>query len=278
MAKITIDEMNSKVWGAADILRGSIDSSDYKNYIFGMLFLKRLSDVFEEEAAKILAETGDKELAWNDPDEHQFYVPERARWENLRKLSLNIGDELNKACSALEDQNRIIDGVLESIDFNSERLGETKQRDTILLKLIQHFSGIPMKNSDLGEPDMLGRVYEYLIEQFAENAGKKGGEFYTPRNVVKLIVALLEPKEGMRICDPACGSGGMLVESAKYVERQGGNFKNLSLFGQEKNLGTWGICKMNMLLHGLPDADIRKGDVIRDPKFCWTASSCSSTV
>ena len=267
MAKITIDEMNSKVWGAADILRGSIDSSDYKNYIFGMLFLKRLSDVFEEEAAKIHAETGDKELAWNDPDEHQFYVPERARWENLRKLSLNIGDELNKACSALEDQNRIIDGVLESIDFNSERLGETKQRDTILLKLIQHFSGIPMKNSDLGEPDMLGRVYEYLIEQFAENAGKKGGEFYTPRNVVKLIVALLEPKEGMRICDPACGSGGMLVESAKYVERQGGNFKNLSLFGQEKNLGTWGICKMNMLLHGLPDADIRKGDVIRDPKF-----------
>ena len=267
MAKITIDEMNSKVWGAADILRGSIDSSDYKNYIFGMLFLKRLSDVFEEEAAKIHAETGDKELAWNDPDEHQFYVPERARWENLRKLSLNIGDELNKACSALEDQNRIIDGVLESIDFNSERLGETKQRDTILLKLIQHFSGIPMKNSDLGEPDMLGRVYEYLIEQFAENAGKKGGEFYTPRNVVKLIVALLEPKEGMRICDPACGSGGMLVESAKYIERQGGNFKNLSLFGQEKNLGTWGICKMNMLLHGLPDADIRKGDVIRDPKF-----------
>jgi type I restriction enzyme M protein len=167
----------------------------------------------------------------------------------------------------LEDQNRIIDGVLESIDFNSEKLGETKQRDTILLKLIQHFSGIPMRNRDLGEPDMLGRVYEYLIEQFADDAGKKGGEFYTPRNVVKLIVALLEPKEGMRICDPACGSGGMLVESAKYVEGQGGNFKNLSLFGQEKNLGTWGICKMNMLLHGLPDADIRKGDVIRDPKF-----------
>lgn len=267
MAKITIEEMKSKVWGAADILRGSIDSADYKNYIFGMLFLKRLSDVFEEEAEKIQAETEDKDFAWNDPDEHQFYVPERARWENIRKLALNIGDELNKACSALEDQNRIMEGVLESIDFNSDRLGDTKQRDTTLIKLIQHFSGIPMKNSNLAEPDMLGRVYEYLIEQFADDAGKKGGEFYTPRNVVQLIVALLEPQEGMRICDPACGSGGMLIESAKYVERHEGNPKNLSLYGQEKNIGTWGICKMNMLLHGIPDADIRKGDVIRDPKF-----------
>lgn len=267
MAKMTIDEMKSKVWRAADILRGSIDSADYKNYIFGMLFLKRLSDVFEEEAKKIEAETGDKELAWNDPDEHQFFVPERARWETLKMVSVNIGNELNIACGELEDRNPIMEGVLASIDFNSERLGDTKQRDTTILKLIQHFSGIPMKNSDLAEPDMLGRVYEYLIEKFADDAGKKGGEFYTPRKVVQLIVALLDPQEKMRICDPACGSGGMLIESAKYVERNGGNPKNISLYGQEKNIGTWGICKMNMLLHGLPDADIRKGDVIREPKF-----------
>lgn len=267
MEQLTFDKLKNKVWEAADILRGSIDSADYKNYIFGMLFLKRLSDVFEEEAEKIERETGDKELAWNDPDEHQFFVPERAYWENLRKLTSQIGDGLNKACAELEDRNPVMEGVLASIDLNSEKLGDIKQRDVTLLKLIQHFSTIPMRNSDLAEPDLLGKVYEYIIEKFADDAGKKGGEFYTPRKVVQLIVELLEPKEGMRICDPTCGSGGMLIESAHHVEHQGGNPKNLSLYGQEKNIGTWGICKMNMLLHGFPDVDIRKGDTIRDPKL-----------
>jgi len=267
MGKITYQELNSKVWQAADILRGSIDSADYKNYIFGMLFLKRLSDVFEEEAEKIEKETGDKELAWNDPDEHQFFVPERARWDNIKKTSIHVGDELNKACAELEDANPLMEGVLASIDFNTVKLGDVKQRDNTLLQLIQHFSTIPMKNSDLAEPDLLGKVYEYLIGKFADDAGKKGGEFYTPRKVVQLLVALLDPQEGMRICDPTVGSGGMLIESVHYVDRNGGNSKNLSLCGQEKNIGTWGICKMNMLLHGFPDADIRKGDVIRDPQF-----------
>lgn len=267
MTKLTREEMQAKVWGAADILRGSIDSADYKNYIFGMLFLKRLSDVFEEEAKAIEAETGDKELAWNDPDEHQFFVPKSARWESIRRLSTNIGDALNIASGELEDRNPLMEGVLAAIDFNSEKLGDTKQRDTTLLKLIQHFSSIPMSNSDLAEPDMLGNVYEYLIEKFADDAGKKGGEFYTPRMVVRLLVALLEPNEGMRTNDPTVGSGGMLIESAYYIKRNGGNPKNLTISGQEKNVGTWGICKMNMLLHGFPDADIRKGDVIREPKF-----------
>lgn len=267
MEKLTFDKMKAKVWEAADILRGSIDSSDYKNYIFGMLFLKRLSDVYEEEAQKIEKETGDKNLAWNDPDEHQFFVPERARWENIRKLTSQIGDALNKASAELEDNNAVMEGVLASIDFNSDRLGDVKQRDGTLLQLIQHFSTISMRNQDLAEPDMLGRVYEYLIEKFADDAGKKGGEFYTPRKVVQLIVELLEPKEGMRICDPTCGSGGMLIECAHYIERNKENPKNVSLYGQEKNINTWGICKMNMLLHGFPDADIRKGDTIRDPKL-----------
>ena len=267
MEKLTFDKMKAKVWEAADILRGSIDSSDYKNYIFGMLFLKRLSDVFEEEAQKIEKETGDKNLAWNDPDEHQFFVPERAQWENIKKITSQIGDALNKACAELEDRNPLMEGVLASIDFNSDRLGDVKQRDGTLQRLVQHFSTIPMKNQDLAEPDMLGRVYEYLIEKFADDAGKKGGEFYTPRKVVQLIVELLEPKEGMRICDPTVGSGGMLIECAHYVERHKGNPKNLSLYGQEKNIGTWGICKMNMLLHGYPDSDIRKGDTIREPKL-----------
>jgi len=275
MAKLTNGELNNYLWGAADILRGSIDSSDYKNYIFGFLFLKRLSDVFDDEAEKIIqrevkrgtSEAEATKIAMEDPDEHQFFVPKRARWAEIRKVSQNIGDELNKACHALEDKNQILEGVLADIDFNSNKLGDTKNRDSVLSRLINHFSKIDLKNSDLEEPDMLGRAYEYLIEKFADDAGKKGGEFYTPRKVVQLIVELLKPKEGMRICDPTCGSGGMLIECAHYIERKKGNLKNISLFGQEKNLGTWSICKMNMLLHNLPDARIEKGDTIRAPKL-----------
>jgi type I restriction enzyme M protein len=137
----------------------------------------------------------------------------------------------------------------------------------VLARLVLHFSKLSLRNDHLSEPDMLGRAYEYLIEKFADDAGKKGGEFYTPNMVVRLIVELLEPKEGMRICDPTCGSGGMLIQSAKYIEEHGGKRANVSLFGQEKNLGTWAICKMNMLLHGYPDARIEKGDTIRDPKL-----------
>jgi len=269
MPTMTLEQLNAHLWKAADILRGQIDASDYKNYIFGFLFLKRLSDVFEEEGERIEQETGDPELAWNDPDEHQFFVPERARWSEIRKLTQNLGDALNKACAALEEANPgKLEGVLLGIDFNDERkLGDSRNRDAILMRLIQHFSDVSLRNADLPEPDMLGRAYEYLIERFADDAGKKGGEFYTPRRVVQLIVELLTPTEGMRICDPTVGSGGMLIECAKYVERHGGDPRNLSLFGQEKNLGTWAICKMNMLLHGLPDARIEKGDTLRDPRL-----------
>jgi len=269
MATLTLDQLNSHLWKAADILRGQIDASDYKNYIFGFLFLKRLSDVFEEEGERIERDTGDRDLAWDDPDEHQFFVPDRARWFEIRKLTQNVGDALNKACGALEEANPTkLEGVLLGIDFNDERrLGDSRNRDSILLRLIQHFSQISLRTADLPEPDMLGRAYEYLIERFADDAGKKGGEFYTPRRVVQLIVELLAPTEGMRICDPTVGSGGMLIESAKYVESHGGNPRNLSLFGQEKNLGTWAICKMNILLHNLPDARIEKGDTLRNPRL-----------
>lgn len=275
MNKLTSSELNNYLWGAADILRGSIDSSDYKNYIFGFLFLKRLSDVFEEEAEKIIerekkrggCESEAQKVAYNDPDEHQFFIPTRARWGEIRKVSLNIGESINKACAVLEEQNRVLEGVLADIDFNSNKLGDNRSRDSVLSRLVNHFSQVNLKNSNLSEPDMLGRAYEYLIEKFADDAGKKGGEFYTPRKVVQLIVEILKPQEGMRICDPTCGSGGMLIECAHYIERHKGNPKNISLFGQEKNLGTWSICKMNMLLHGLPDARIEKGDTIRDPKL-----------
>ena len=265
---LRVEQLERYLWSAADILRGSIDSSDYKTYIFGLLFLKRLSDRFEEEAEKLVADGMSEDIAWTDPDEHQFFVPDRARWGAILKTATNIGEALNKACAALEEQNPALEGVLAGIDYNDERrLGDAKNRDTVLARLVQHFSQVSLRNDRMAEPDLLGRAYEYLIEQFADDAGKKGGEFYTPRMVVKLIVELLAPTERMRICDPTAGSGGMLIECAHYIERQGGNPRNLTLHGQEKNLSTWAICKMNMLLHGLPDARIEKGDTIRDPKL-----------
>ena len=265
---LSVAQLEQYLWSAADILRGSIDSSDYKTYIFGLLFLKRLSDRFEEEAEKLIEEGVPADIAWTDPDEHQFFVPDRARWGAIQRTANNIGETLNKACAALEEQNPALEGVLAGIDYNDERrLGDARNRDTVLARLVQHFSQVSLRNDRMAEPDLLGRAYEYLIEQFADDAGKKGGEFYTPRMVVRLIVELLAPTERMRICDPTAGSGGMLIECAHFIERRGGNPRNLTLHGQEKNLGTWAICKMNMLLHGLPDARIEKGDTIRDPKL-----------
>jgi type I restriction enzyme M protein len=263
--KLTTDKLERYLWSAADILRGSIDSSDYKGFIFGMLFLKRLSDRFDEECDALRSQPNANP---DDPDEHDFFVPKRARWSEIQKVATGIGEALNKACAELEQKNDKLEGVLAGIDFNDERkLGDAKNRDSVLSRLVQHFGRVDLRNANLAEPDMLGRAYEYLIEKFADDAGKKGGEFYTPKKVVELIVAILGPKEGMRVCDPTCGSGGMLIECAHYLDRHGQNPRNLSLFGQEKNLGTWAIARMNTLLHGLPDADIRKGDTIRDPKL-----------
>ena len=232
---LSVEQLERSLWSAADILRGSIDSSDYKTYIFGLLFLKRLSDRFEEEAEKLVADGVSEDVAWTDPDEHQFFVPDRARWGAIQKRATNIGETLNKACAALEEQNPALEGVLAGIDYNDERrLGDAKNRDTVLARLVQHFSQVSLRNDRMAEPDLLGRAYEYLIEQFADDAGKKGGEFYTPRMVVKLIVELLAPTERMRICDPTAGSGGMLIECAHHIERQGGNPRNLTLHGQEK--------------------------------------------
>jgi len=263
MNKLNLDTLKSHLWESANILRGSIDAADYKNYIFGLLFLKRLSDVFEEEAERIEKETGNKKVAWNDPDEHEFFVPKTARWEYIKSHTQNLGEILNKANDALEERNTSsLEGVLTVTDFNDK----DRLPDVILSKLIAHFSKIRLRNEDLSEPDILGRAYEYLISQFADDAGKKGGEFYTPKEVVTLLVEILDPQEKMRICDPACGSGGMLVQSVYHLKDKGQNPRNLSLFGQERNIGTWAICKMNMLLHGLKDAKLEKGDTLRTPK------------
>lgn len=258
MPKLTLDKLESFLWSAADILRGSIDSAEYKQYIFGLLFLKRLSDEFDEEKERV---KGDPE----DPDNYQFFVPERARWKNVRRISEGIGNAIDKAFDALEEQNPLLEGVLTPIQFQDPK----RLSDAALNKLITHFSQpeFNLANSNLSDPDMLGRAYEYLIKQFADDAGKKGGEFYTPQGVVKLLVRLLDPQEGMRICDPACGSGGMLIESVNYLKEQGKNPNDISIFGQEKNLNTWAISKMNFLLHNILDHRIEHGDTMADPKL-----------
>src|SRR3990170_6287761 len=264
MSKVSLDVLTAHLWESANILRGSIDAADYKNYIFGMLFLKRISDVFEEEGERIEKDTGDKKLAWDEPDEHEFNVPEKARWGFIKSHTQNLGEIINTANEKLEETNpATLEGVLAVTDFNDK----DRQPDVILPKLIAHFSTIRLRNEDLSEPDILGRAYEYLIGQFADDAGKKGGEFYTPKEVVTLLVEILDPHERMRVCDPACGSGGMLVQSVYHLRGKGQNPKNISLFGQERNIGTWAICKMNLLLHGLSSARLEKGDTLRSPKL-----------
>ena len=269
---LTRQELESKLWQAADILRGQIDAADYKNYIFSALFLKRLSDRFDEEVEAAVASGLPRDVALTDADEHEFFVPEDARWQTLAGASMNLGEALNVASHAVEEANTPrLDGVLTGTNWNDEsKLGSPANRERIIRSLLNHFGELNLRDDNLRDTDggsgnVLGDAYEYLIYKFADDAGKKGGEFYTPRAVVRLIVELLQPREGMRICDPTAGSGGMLIYTAQYVQEHGGNPRNLVLHGQERNFGTLAIGKLNLLLHNLRAAQLEPGDVIAEP-------------
>lgn len=262
--KMNLTQLKQFLWKSADILRGKIDSSDYKKYIFGLLFYKRISDVWDEEYAKVLAEFGDAELARADYN-HRFQVPKDCRWENLLGEAQNIGQKLNAIFDKLTNANSPkLDKIFDDLDFaNKDKFpNETLQR------LINHFSKYNFGDTYINS-DLLGDAYEYLIEQFAADAGKKGGEFYTPREVERIIIQILKPHEKDHIYDMAVGSGGFLLEAYHYLKDVAGEKKarTLYLYGQEINLGTYAIAKINMFLHGLDAASIERGDTLSEPKF-----------
>ncbi|WP_157541706.1 type I restriction-modification system subunit M [Hymenobacter aerophilus] len=262
--QLDLQTLESWLWDSANILRGSIDSSDFKNYIFGLLFLKRANDVFEEEVEAIMARDG---VSRDDAEEETYFkVPAEARWAEVKKATENVGVVLDKAFAAIERENTQLEGVMTATKFGDKE----KLSDDTLQRLLRHFNRYSLRNTDLYTPDLLGDAYEYLIKQFADDAGKKGGEFYTPRGVVQLVVGLIKPEARNKVYDPTCGSGGMLIESARYIAQQPsgkvGNNINVSLYGQEKNLGTWAIAKLNMLLHNFDSADLRKGDTLVEPQ------------
>ncbi|MBA3018172.1 MAG: type I restriction-modification system subunit M [Proteobacteria bacterium] len=262
MMSLTQQQLESMLWGAAEHLRGQIDASDYKQYIFPLLFYKRLSDVYQNEYEDALEfSDGDKEYA-ELPEQHRFIIPASALWEKLRETTTNIGEFIRKALREIEKQNPRLYGVFGDAQWtNKERLP-----DHLLASLVEHFSKIPLGIESVNQDD-LGEAYEYLIKKFADDSGHTAAEFYTNRTVVHLMTRIMKLKPGETAYDPTCGTGGMLLNAVMDLRSGGQEWRTVKLFGQEVNLLTSAIARMNMFLHDIEEFDIQRGDTLAEPKF-----------
>ena len=267
-------DINDVVWRACDTFRGVIDPAAYKDYILVMLFLKYVSDLTKERREDYEQRYGgDAERVRRAMERERFVVPEGADFDSLyaARSANDVGERINKALEKLEDANKQkLENVFRNIDFNSEAaLGETKERNARLKHLLEDFADprMDLRPSHLESRDVLGDAYEFLVKNFASDSGKKGGEFYTPPEVSRLLARILAPQTASRICDPCCGSGSLLIRTGGMVPPESNGVRNVALFGQELNGATWALAKMNMYLHGFDQARIERGDTIRSPKL-----------
>lgn len=259
---MTQEQLQSVLWTAANALRGPVDPGDFKAYVFPVMFFKWISDSWDYQHAQALEEWGEELTVEIESDYHPFAIPQDCHWDDVHGITLNVGVTLNAVLQHIEQANPDLAGVFGDVNWgNTDRLPETA-----LTGLLDAFHAAKLDPAHI-KGDLLGAAYEYLLREFAEASGKKAGEFFTPREVVHLLVKILDPQPGDTVVDPACGSGGMLVETINAVIESGGNPDSLRLHGQEINLTTSAIAKMNLYLHGLEDFRIKRGDTFREPKF-----------
>ena len=261
--KVTNQEIESYLWDSANYLRNKIDAGDYKMYIFPLLFYKRICDVYDEEYDTALEESkGDRDYAASEVN-HQFQIPQGSHWDDLRKATKDVGSKILKSMRSIEKANpdRLY-GIFGDANWgNKDRLS-----DETLVNLIEHFSKLNLSNKTVPD-DLMGTAYEFLIKKFADDSGHTAAEFYTNRTVVTLMTELLDPQPGESVYDPTCGTGGMLLECVNHLKKQDKEYRSIQLFGQEKNIITSTIARMNMILHGFEDAKIRRGDTLSEPLF-----------
>src|SRR5213593_3425908 len=260
---ISQQQLESYLWGAATLLRGTIDAGDYKQFIFPLLFYKRLCDVFDEETQTALAESdGDQQFSLF-PENHRFQIPPEAHWRRVRQAATDVGRVLQNALRAIETANP---DKLYGIFGDAQWTNKDRLSDAMLRDLVEHFSALELTVANLRE-DELGNGYEYLIKKFADDSGHTAAEFYTNRTVVHLMTEMLHPQPGESIYDPTCGSGGMLLSAIAHLRRQKKEWRNVRFFGQERNLMTSSIARMNCFLHGIEDFQIVRGDTLSEPKL-----------